>query len=274
MIRPWWSKGKDIGCPTRLKCCRNMILLGRHCLGNPVWYMLVQRAYSAATHTTTANAYEQSKRRWEHVGRVRCAYFVSFALQGGNRILHWLSCTYFWCFLFFFLFFFAFSPKNTWNLNPVEYAKKGFSPERDAKNAYYRIPALYGKNKQKIENKKKTEKQCAEFLVAVCEPSEYMLDHFTSLGRARKSLLNERKRIPPCNRISRHGVSENHPALDSWCWQWWEAYYQMTKNHFLSNRTPDNLRDLQRNKKTRVSYVNHRWEPTSKKTNQSQSTTS
>ena len=92
-----------------------------------------------------------------------------------------------------------------------------------------------------------------------------MLDHFTSLGRARKSLLNERKRIPPCNRISRHGVSENHPALDSWCWQWWEAYYQMTKKHFLSSRTPDNLRDLQRNKKTRVSYVNHRWEPTSKK---------
>ena len=92
-----------------------------------------------------------------------------------------------------------------------------------------------------------------------------MLDHFTSLGRARKSLLNERKRIPPFNRISRHGVSENHPALDSWCWQWWEAYYQMTKNNFLSSRTPDNLRDLQRNKKTRVSYVNHRWEPTSKK---------
>ena len=118
MIRPWWSKGKDIGCPTRLKCCRNMILLGRHCLGNPVWYMLVQRAYSAATHTTTANAYEQSKRRWEHVGRVRCAYFVSFALQGGNRILHWLSCTYFWCsfrffyFFIFFSFFFAFSQKN------------------------------------------------------------------------------------------------------------------------------------------------------------------
>ena len=180
-----------------------------------------------------------------------CAYFVSFALQGGNRILHWLSCTYFWCsFRFFFFFhffsvFFAFSQKKTgiwilWNMRKI-----GFSPEKGAKNAYYRIPALYGKKKRK----KKTEKQCAEFLVAVCEPSEYMLDHFTSLGRARKSLLNERKRIPPCNRISRHGVSENHPALDSWCWQWWEAYYQMTKNHFLSSRTPDNLRDLQRNKK-------------------------
>ena len=153
MIRPWWSKAKDIenwmSHVPKVKCCRNMILLGRQCLGNPVWYMLVQRAYSAATHTTTANAYEQSKRRWENVGRVRCAYFVSFALQGGNRILHWLSCTYFWCsFRFFFGFFRVFSKKTgiwiLWNMRNI-----GFSPERGAKNAYYRIPALYGKKRKK-----------------------------------------------------------------------------------------------------------------------------
>lgn len=249
MIRPWWSKGKDIGCPTRLKCCRNMILLGRHCLGNPVWYMLVQRAYSAATHTTTANAYEQSKRRGEHVGRIRLRILRFLRTSGGQShialTIVYVLLVLFSFFLFFFIFFRFFSRflKKTWNLNPLEYAKdRVFTWEGCKKRILSHSSTLRKK-------KKNTEKQCAEFLVAVCEPSEYMLDHFTSLGRARKSLLNERKRIPPCNRISRHGVSENHPALDSWCWQWWEAYYQMTKNNFLSSRTPDNLRDLQRNKK-------------------------
>ena len=97
-----------------------------------------------------------------------------------------------------------------------------------------------------------------------------MLDHFTSLGRARKSLLNERKRIPPCNRISRHGVSENHPALDSWCWQWWEAYYQMTKNLFWATGLRTTWETCKETKKIRVSYVNHRWEPTSKKKSESE----
>ena len=140
-----------------------MILLGRHCLGNPVWYMLVQRAYSAATHTTTANAYEQSKRRWEHVGRVRCAYFFSFALQGGNRILHWLSCTYFWCFFrfffgcFCFVFFRVFS-KKTWNLNPLEYAKhRVFTWEGCKKRILSHSSTLREKNKKR-KKKKKTEK--------------------------------------------------------------------------------------------------------------------
>ena len=118
MIRPWWSKGKDIGCPTRLKCCRNMILLGRHFLGNPIWYMLVQRAYSAATHTTTANAYEQSKRRGEHVGRIRLRILRFLRTSGGQShialtivyVLLVLFSIFF--FNFFFVFFFAFSQKN------------------------------------------------------------------------------------------------------------------------------------------------------------------
>ena len=118
------------------------------------------------------------------------------------------------------------------------------------------------------------EKKCAEFLVAVCEPSEYMLDHFTSLGRARKSLLNERKRIPPCNRISRHGVSENHPALDSWCWQWWEAYYQMIKNFFFEQQDYGQLERPAKKQKNQGFVCKPQVGANKQKKNQSQSTTS
>ena len=162
MIRPWWSKGKDIGCPTRLKCCKNMILLGRHFLGNPIWYMLVQRAYSAATHTTTANAYEQSKRRGEHVGRIRLRILRFLRTSGGQShialtIVYVLLALFSFFFLFlFFSVFFAFSQKKPgiwilWNMRKI-----GFSPERGAKNAYYRIPALYGKKKRKKKKNGKT----------------------------------------------------------------------------------------------------------------------
>ena len=48
---------------SKIKSYRTKSLAGRQGIGNPRGQIGVQRASSAATHATTANAYEQSERR-------------------------------------------------------------------------------------------------------------------------------------------------------------------------------------------------------------------
>ena len=262
MIRPWWSKGKDIGCPTRLKCCRNMILLRRHFLGNPIWYMLVQRAYSAATHTTTANAYEQSKRRGEHVGRIRLRILRFLRTSGGQShialtIVYVLLVLFSFFFFFYFRFFSRFL-KKTWNLNPLEYAKdRVFTWEGCKKRILSHSSTLREKKKRKnsAQNFSLQYVNLASICWTISRP-------WGGLERVCWTNANAYHHAiafhgMACQKIILHltvGAGSGGKRITKW-----------QKIIFWAAGLRTTWETCKETKKTRVSYVNHRWEPTSKK---------
>ena len=277
MIRPWWSKGKDIGCPTRLKCCRNMILLGRHFLGNPIWYMLVQRAYSAATHTTTANAYEQSKRRGEHVGRIRLR-ILRFLRTSGRQSHIALTIVYvllvlfsFSLFFLFFSVFFAFSQKKTWNLNPLEYAKdRVFTWEGCKKRILSHSSTLRKKKRKKKKRKNSAQNFSLQYvnLASICWTISRPWGGLERVCWTNANAYHHAIAFHgmACQKIILHltvGAGSGGKRITKW-----------QKSIFWAAGLRTTWETCKETKKTRVSYVNHRWEPTSKKKHQSQSTTS
>ena len=206
-----------------------------------------------------------------------CAYFVSFALQGGNRILHWLSCTYFWCSFrffyfcyFFFVFFRVFSKKPgiwiLWNMRKI-----GFSPERGAKNAYYRIPALYGKkitNKQKTKKKRKKSAQKFSLqyvnLASICWTISRPWGGLERVCWTNANAYHHAIAFHgmACQKIILHltvGAGSGGKRITKW-----------QKIIFWAAGLRTTWETCKETKKTRVSYVNHRWEPTSKKKSESE----
>ena len=177
---------------------------------------------------------------------------------------------FFYYFYFFFVFFRVFSKKPgiwiLWNMRKI-----GFSPERGAKNAYYRIPALYGKKTSKKKTEKSAQNNFSLQYVNLASICWTISRPWGGLERVCWTSANAYHHAiafhgMACQKIILHltvGAGSGGKRITKW-----------QKIIFWATGLRTTWETCKETKKTRVSYVNHRWEPTSKKTNQSQSTTS
>ena len=199
-----------------------------------------------------------------------CAYFVSFALQGGNRILHWLSCTYFWCsfrFFIFFIFFPFFSRflKKTWNLNPLEYAKDRVFTWEGCKKRILSHSSTLRKKKKKTKKNKKRKNSAQNFslqyvnLASICWTISRPWGGLERVCWTNANAYHHAIAFHgmACQKIILHltvGAGSGGKRITKW-----------QKTIFWAAGLRTTWETCKETKKTRVSYVNHRWEPTSKK---------
>ena len=139
--------------------------------------------------------------------------------------------------------------------------KIGFSPERGAKNAYYRIPALYGKKNRKKKRKNSAQNFSLQYvnLASICWTISRPWGGLERVCWTNANAYHHAIAFHgmACQKIILHltvGAGSGGKRITKW-----------QKIIFWAAGLRTTWETCKETKKTRVPYVNHRWEPTSKK---------